>query len=116
MGFYKNTGATKDIKAQIFAEKIIRQYKENSNPNRQKARKYRERQTTGNIISPLYIARTQRPSDLGTNIVNPFRNGEDRLKEYLMAVLKEGFFIKYKDLLKNRWYYYSVTFDTSSKK
>lgn len=117
MGFYKNTGATKEIKAQIFAAKIIEHYKEDSSELRLKQRRFKSCAIDKYaLVTPLYISKSQRPGQDGQRITNPFRLGDEKLKAYITDVLAEGFYIKYKDNLKNRWHCYSIRFDTTTKK
>lgn len=119
MGFYKNTGATKEIKAQIFATKIVEHYKEDSCEHRLKQRRFKSCPDKCNkytLVTPLYISKSQRPGQDGQRITNPFRLGDEKLKAYLIDVLVAGFYVKYKDNLENRWHCYGVNFATTTKK
>lgn len=116
MGFYKNTGATKEIKAQIFAAKIVEHYKEDSSEYRLKQRRFRSYSSEYALVTPLYISKSQRPGQDGQRIANPLQHGDEKLKTYITGVLAAGFYVKYKDNLKNRWHCYGVDFATSTKK
>ena len=119
MGFYKNTGTTKEIKAQIFATKIVEHYKEESCKYRLKQRRFRSYSDKYNrymLVTPIYVSRSQRPGPDGSRIDNPLRFGDEKLKTYIMDALIAGFYVKYKDSLENRWHCYGVDFATSTKK
>ena len=117
MGFYKNTGTTKEIKAQIFATKIVEHYKEDSCEHRLKQRRFKSCAIDKYaLVTPLYISKSQRPGQDGQRITNPLRLDDEKLKAYLIDVLVAGFYVKYKDNLENRWHCYGVNFTTTTKK
>ena len=117
MGFYKNTGTTKEIRAQIFAAKIVKHYKEDSCEHRLKQRRFKSCAIDKYaLVTPLYISKSQRPGQDGQRIANPLQHDDEKLKTYITDVLAAGFYVKYKDNLKNRWHCYGVNFATSTKK
>ena len=119
MGFYKNTGTTKEIKAQFFAEKIVEHYKADSCEYRLKQRRFKSYSGKFNkytIVTPLYISKSQIPSQGGQRVIRPFQHGDEELKIYIKDALVAGFYVKYRDNLKGKWHCYGVDFVTSTKK